>query len=205
MPGSQIPAPEVTVRPARADDVAAAELVFEAAALEYARLAGSPERARRIVARLWPRRDHSASFEHALVAERDGRVVGVLVGFPARDRYRLHRRLLLAALPHLSPRRWPLLVAGTAHLVLASPHPPSDSFYVQTIAVAWHARWHGVGSTLGHYSEVAAAERGFRQIVAHTGTRHAVARRALENYGLRLKRARPNGYALYVKPVDPRA
>jgi GNAT superfamily N-acetyltransferase len=205
VPGSQIPAPNVAVRRARADDVAAAALVFDAAALEYTRLAGSAERARRIVARVWARRGHSASFEHAQVAEIDGRLVGVVIGFPARDRYRLHRRLLLAALPHLSPRRWPLLLAGMAQLVLASPHPPRDADYVQTIAVAGNARWHGVGSTLGHYAEVAAAEGGFPQVVAHTGTRHMVARRALEKYGLRLKSARPNGYALYVKNVDPRA
>jgi GNAT superfamily N-acetyltransferase len=201
VPGSRVPAPGVAVRPASPDDVAAAELVFDAAAPAYTRLAGSEDRARAIVALMWARPGHSASFEHALVAEIDGKVVGVLIGFPERDRYRLHRALLLASLRHLSPRRWPLLLAVLPQIVLATPRPPRGAYYVGTIAVAWHARWHGVGSTLAHHAEIAAEARGFRQIVAHTGTRHAIARRALENYGCQLSRARPNGYALYVKAV----
>jgi ribosomal protein S18 acetylase RimI-like enzyme len=205
VPGSQVPAPGVAVRPARPDDVPAAGLVFDAAAGEYTRLAGSAERARRIVALTWARPGHSASFEHALVAEIHGKVVGVLIGYPARDRYRLHRALLLASLPHLSLRRWPLLVAALPQLVLASPRPPRDAYYVGTIAVAGHARRRGVASTLGYHAEIAAEARGFRQIVAHTGTRHAIARRALENYGAQGRRARRNGYALYVKTVGPRA
>lgn len=201
MPATLVPAPGVAVRRARPDDAAAAELVFRAAAPAYTRLAGSAERARRIVALVWARPGHSASFEHALVAEMGGKVVGVFIGFPERDRYRLHRALLLASLRHLSPRRWPLLVAALPQLVLASPRPPRGAYYVGTIAVAWHARWHGVASTMTHHAEIAAEARGFRQIVAHTGTRHAIARRALENYGFRLRKARPNGYALYVKAV----
>ena len=191
------------VRQGRPADVAAAELVFDAAADAYVTLAGSAERARRVLSELWARPGHSASFEHALVAELDGEVVGVLIGFPARDRYRLHRALLLASLRHVSPRRWPLLVAALPQIVLATPRPPRGAYYVGTIAVARHARRRHVGSTLGHHAEVAAHERGFPLIVAHTGTRHAVARRALERYGLKLRKARRNGYALYVKPVTP--
>ena len=205
MPGSGLPSPGVAVRPARPDDAAAAGLVFDAAAPAYTQLVGSADRARRIVAELWARPGHSASFEHALVATIDGRVVGVFIGFPTRDRYRLHRALLLASLRHLSPRRWPLLAAALPPLVLATPRPPRDTYYVGTIAVAWNARRRGVASTLGHHVETAAAARGFRQAVAHTGTRHAIARRALENYGFRLKRSRPKGYALYVKDLQPHA
>lgn len=179
--------------------------MFDAAAWEYTRLAGSAELARRIVASVWARPGHSASFEHALVAEIDGDVVGVLIGFPARDRYRLHRALLLASLPHLRLRRWPLLVAALPPLVLASPRPPRGAYYVGTIAVARHARRRGVASALGHHAEITAAARGFPQIVAHTGTRHTIARGALEHYGLQERKARRNGYALYVKALGPRA
>jgi GNAT superfamily N-acetyltransferase len=202
VPGSQVPAPGVAVRPARPDDAAAAGLVFDAASSAYTRLAGSAERARRIVALVWERPGHSASFEHALVAEIDGKVVGVLIGFPARHRYRLHRALLRASLRHLSPRRWALLIAALPQIALASPRPPRDAYYVGTAAIAGPARRRGVASTLAHHAEIAAAAEGFRQMVAHTGTRHALARRALENYGFRLKRARRNGYALYAKPLD---
>jgi GNAT superfamily N-acetyltransferase len=175
--------------------------VFAAAAPAYTRLAGSAERARRILARLWAQPGHSASFEHAFVATIDGRLVGVLIGFPVRDRYRLHRALLLASLRHLSPRRLPLLLAALPRIVLASPRPPRDAYYVGTIAIARHARWRGVASTLGYHAQIAVEARGFRQAVAHTGTRHTIARRALENYGFQLSKARGNGYALYVKDL----
>jgi GNAT superfamily N-acetyltransferase len=195
----------VAVRRARPDDLAAAGLVFEAAAPAYTRLAGSAERARRVVALTWARPGHSASFEHALVAAVDGELVGVLIGFPERDRYRLHRALLRATLRHLSPGRWPLLLAALPPLVLATPRPPRGAYYIGTIAVARYARWRGVAATLAHHAELAAEARGFRQLVAHTGTRHAIARRALENHGFRLRRARRNGYALYVKTLGRRA
>jgi GNAT superfamily N-acetyltransferase len=203
VPGAQVPAPGVAVRPGRPTDVAAAGLVFDAAADAYSRLAGSAERGRRIVAAMWARPGHSASFEHALVAEIDGRVAGVLIGFPVRDRYALHRRLLLASVRHLRLTRLPLLLAGLPRIVLASPRPPRDAWYIGTIAVARRARRRGVASTLGYWAEVHAHERGFPLIVAHTGTRHAVARRALEEYGATLRKARPKGYALYAKVVAP--
>ncbi|HEX8645479.1 MAG TPA: hypothetical protein VF715_01170 [Thermoleophilaceae bacterium] len=196
-------APGVEVRPARPDDTAAAELVFIAAAPAYTRLAGSAERARRIVGLMWSLPGHSASFEHALVAEVDGAIGGVLIGFPVRDRYRLHRALLRKSLRHLSPRRWPLLVAALPRIVLASPRPPRGAYYIGTIAIAWQARHRGVATTLGRHTEADIEERGFRQVVAHTGTGHALARLALEGYGFRLRRARRNGYALYVKDVAP--
>jgi hypothetical protein len=89
-----LPAPDVVVRAARPDDHAAG-LVFEAAPEAYTAVAGSESRARAAIEQLWRMPGHSASFEHALVAELDGRLVGVMIGFPARDRYRLHVALLL--------------------------------------------------------------------------------------------------------------
>ena len=197
----RVPAAGVEVRPARPGDTAAAGLVFDAAASAYTRLAGSAESARRLVALAWERPGHSASFEHALVAELGGAVAGVFIGFPVRDRYRLHRALLRSTLRELSPRRWPLLLAALPQIVLASPRPPRGAYYIGTIAVAADARRRGVAAALDKHAEAAAAARGFRQIVAHTGTRHAVARRALENHGFRLAKARRRGYALYVKPL----
>jgi hypothetical protein len=78
-----LPAPDVVVRAARRDDHAAS-LVFEAAPHAYTAVAGSESRARAAIGQLWRLPGHSASFEHALVAELDGRLVGVMIGFPAR-------------------------------------------------------------------------------------------------------------------------
>jgi GNAT superfamily N-acetyltransferase len=198
-----LPTPGVVVRPGRRED-RAAELVFDAAPFAYSAAAGSADRARAILAILWRKPGHSASFEHALVAELDGRLVGVLIAFPARDRYRLHRSLLVLALRFVDRRRWPLLAIGLLRLILATPRPPRRAYYVGTIAVARHARRRGVASTLGYHVEIAAAAAGFPVIVAHTGSRHLPARRALERYGLRASKERRWGYVLYAKRVaDP--
>ena len=113
-----------------------ASLVFEAAPQAYIAVAGSEPRARAAIEQLWRVRGHSASFEHAIVAELDGRLAGVLIGFPARDRYRLHLALLRKGLRYVNVRRWPLLLAALPQLIAATPRPPRRAYYVGTIAVA---------------------------------------------------------------------
>jgi ribosomal protein S18 acetylase RimI-like enzyme len=194
----------VVVRPARPDDCAA-RLVFDAAPQAYAAVAGSEQRARAAIEELWRLPGHSASFEHAIVAELDGKLAGVLIGFPARDRYRLHFSLLRKGFHYVAPRRWPLLIAALPQLIAATPRPPRRAYYVGTIAIARSARRRNVASTLGYHAELLAQQRGFPVIVAHTGSRHGPARRALERYGLTSVKDRPWGYVLYAKSVDVQA
>jgi GNAT superfamily N-acetyltransferase len=188
------------VRQARPED-RAGRLVFDAAPEAYVGAAGSAARAQEALERVWPLPGHSASFEHALVAELGGRLAGVLIAFPARRRYRLHLALLRRGLLYTNPRRWPLLLLALPLLVAATPRPPADAYYIGTIAVAPFARRRNVASTLGYYAEHAATESGFALVAAHTGTRHLPARRALERYGLRAVKRRSWGFVLYVKEV----
>jgi ribosomal protein S18 acetylase RimI-like enzyme len=192
------------VRSARPDDHAA-DLVFEAAPQAYTAVAGSEARARTAIEQLWRMPGHSASFEHAIVAELDGRLAGVLIGFAARDRYRLHAALLRKGLGFVDARRRPLLLAALPQLIAATPRPPRHAYYVGTIAVARHARRRDVASTLGYHAELLARQRGFPVIVAHTGSSHQPARMALERYGLTPVKDRSWGYVLYAKSVDVQA
>ena len=199
---TQLSNPAVAVRPARPDDPVAG-LVFDAARSAYCSAAGSEECARAVLKQLWTVPGHSASYEHALVAELDGKPVGVLIAFPARDQYRLHFALLRKSLRYGIARRLFHLAVALPALIAASPRPPSNAYYVATIAVARRARRRGVGSTLAHGAERVAADRGFPLIVAHTGTRHLAARQALERFGARGTKGRARGYSLYVKAVSP--
>jgi GNAT superfamily N-acetyltransferase len=199
-----LPARGVAVRPARREDPAAG-LVYDAAPHAYNAVAGSEREARGALEQLWRTPGHSASFEHALVAEIDGKVVGVLIGFAARERYRLHLALLRKGLRYASMRRWPLLFASLLHLIAATPRPPRRAYYVGTIAIARRARRRDVASTLGYHAELVAQRSGFPVIAAHTGSRHRPARSALERYGLRAVKDRRWGYVLYAKPVAPKA
>jgi GNAT superfamily N-acetyltransferase len=188
------------VRPARPED-RVASLVFDAAPQAYACAAGSARRAREILGYLWPQRGHSASFEHAIVAEVDGILAGVLIAFPARRRYRLHLDLVRKGFRYTTPLRWPVLAVGLGALIAATPRPPRDAYYIATIAVAPFARRRDVASTLGHHAELAAVRLGLPLVAAHTGTRHVPARQALERYGLRAMKTRSWGFVLYVKEV----
>src|SRR3954453_14394362 len=109
-PSQRPPAPVVAsgirVRSAAPGDLAAAELLFDSASGEFTIFAGSPARARRALVSLWQLRGHSMSYERAWVAEVDGRVAGVAVGFPASARYRLPLTLLRRAVGYLPASRW---------------------------------------------------------------------------------------------------
>src|SRR5262245_19907627 len=199
-PPPVLPAPDVVVRSARPDDHVAG-LVFDAAPQAYISVAGSELRARAAIEQLWRMPGHSASFESAIVAELNGRLAGVLICFPTRHRYRLHWALLRKGLRYVNARRWPLIFAALPQLIAATPRPPRRAYYVGTIAVARHARRRDVASTLGYHAELLAQRRGFPFIVAHTGSLHRPARRALERYGLQATKIRRRGYALYVKSV----
>lgn len=193
---------EVTVSRARPDDVGAADLLFDSASLEYTRLAGSQRRARDVLGALWVQPGHSGSFEFAWVARVDAELAGVLVGFPARRRLRLHAALLRRSLSHLPVPRWALLLAALARLAWLTPSPPVDSFYVAAIAVAPAYRRRRVASALGDAVQAYARAAGFAQVAAHTGRLHRVARVALESHGLRAVAERRGGYVLYLKPLD---
>ena len=189
---------EVIVRRARPDDRAAAELVFASAAREFTRLAGSPQRARAALARLWPRRGHSASFEFAWVAELDGEPIGVVIGFPARARWRLHGALLRHGLRHVPWVRRIVLPLALARIAAATPAPPRGSFYVSALAVSPAFHRHGVASAFGDPVADHARRAGCSHLACHTGAGHLAARRALEKYGLRPIAGRSGGYVLYL-------
>jgi len=110
---------------------------------------------------------------------------------------RLHAVLAVRALRQLPIRRALLLPAVLVLLSLLTPRPPRDAFYVAAIAVAPHARRRGIASALGEAAVAHARAGGFGCIAAHTGTRHRVARRGLERFGLTARHARRGGYVLY--------
>lgn len=189
------------IRRARASDAAAAVLVVDSAPREFSALAGSRERAVHVLRALWPQAGHSLNYEHAWVAELDGDVVGVLVGFPERESVRLHAQLAVRALRQLPVHRVLLLPAVLVLLRLLTPRPPRDAFYVAAIAVAPQARRRGIGWALSEAVVAHARAEGFSCVAAHTGTRHRVARQGLEHFGLTARGARRGGYVLYTMPL----
>lgn len=137
------------------------------------------------------------SFEHALVAEVDGRFAGIAVGFPVASRYRLHFRLLRQGIAAIPIIRRLLIPPALCWLIAATPRPPRDGFYVAAIAVGRSFQRRGVATALFDSMGSRARRAGFSKLAGHTGARHAVMRATAEAYGFRAIRARSWGYVLY--------
>ena len=170
------------MRPAAPED-RADDLLYVSARRYYDAYAGGEAAARRLLRRVHRRPGHAASAELCRVAEADGRVVGVIVSFPAGDAERLARRFLTLTVPRLAPWRWPTLLRHLRAAGTVSPSPPAGSWYVDALAVAPEARRRGVAVALRADAERAAREHRANGLALDTGIENAPAQRLYERLG----------------------
>ena len=180
---------DILVRPARPGDPAAA-LLYESAAPYYDAYAGDAARARALIAAIYPRRAHAASYEICRVAEVGGVVAGVLAGFPVHEGDRLARRFVTLTLARLPPWHWWRLLSHLRAAGRVSPRPPANSWYVDALAVdaAWRRR--GIAKALLADAERAAAEAGLGGVSLDTGLANAPARALYEACGFATREVR---------------
>jgi ribosomal protein S18 acetylase RimI-like enzyme len=172
------------VRAARPDDALAPSLLYASAAPYYDAYTGSESRARRLLARMFPRPSHTASFEVCRVAVTfDGDVVGVLAGFPLREADGLATRFVSLSLRRLPPWRWPGVAAHLRAAGRLSPRPPRDAFYVDGLAVAEGARRLGVATALLDDATRTAAARRSSGVALDTGLANTGAKAFYEAIG----------------------
>jgi ribosomal protein S18 acetylase RimI-like enzyme len=164
-----MPSGKVSVRAARPGDREAVELLYVSAAPYYDVFAGSGPRARRILGGVWARRGHTASYEVCRVAELDGNVVGVMAAFPVRAGDRLARRFLGLSVVRMPAWRWPAVLRHLRASARVTPAPPAGSLYVDALAVAGHARRHGVASALLADADELARAAGLEGVALDTG------------------------------------
>lgn len=203
----------ITVRDARPGDRAGPGLLHESSRAYYDAFTGSPERSRRILEAIWSGRGHTASWDSGRVAERDGVVAGIIVGFPAEDGDALARRFLRAALVRLGPWHWSHVLAHLRASASVMPAPVPRTFYVDALATDPAHRRAGVASALLEDAQAAATARGLRGVSLDTGLQNTAARALYERHGfqLRAERRAPNdavaaavggpGFVSYFKPA----
>jgi ribosomal protein S18 acetylase RimI-like enzyme len=203
---------QVTVRPAEPDD-GADDLLYVSARRYYDAYAGGEAAARRMLRRVHPRPGHSASVAVSRVAEAEGRVVGVIVGFPSGDGEELARHFLALTAPRIPPWRWPRLVRHLNAAAGLSPSPAAGSWYVDALAVAEDARRQGVARALLADAEAIARATGATGVSLDTGLENAAARRLYETGGFEqrdIRRAKSEraaraiggaGFVGFFKPV----
>jgi ribosomal protein S18 acetylase RimI-like enzyme len=181
---------EPRVRPARIDDRAAPGLLYESAAPYYDAYAGSEKRARRVLEAIWSKPGHTAAWDACRVAEVDGRVVGVLVAFPATEGDRLARRFLSVSLVRLPAWRWPSILRHLRASSVVTPVPPAGSLYVDALAVAADMRRRGVATALLRDAEKTCVAQRCSGVVLDTGLQNSQARALYEAYGFREREVR---------------
>ena len=176
-------------RPATPADPADA-LLYVSAQPYYDAYAGSETRARGLLASVYRRRGHAASFEVCKVVELEGDVAGVIAWFPVAEGDERARRFVSLTAPRVPPWRWPALLRHLRAAGTVSPHPPPHALYVDALAVAPEFRRRGVATALLSAAEDAAKAGGFAAVALDTGLHNDAARSLYEAAGYRQREVR---------------
>jgi ribosomal protein S18 acetylase RimI-like enzyme len=185
-----MPGMEPVVRPARPDD-AAAGLLYVSAAPYYDRYAGGEARARRLLAAVYPRDGHTASWEVCRVALMGDTVAGVLAAFPVADGEALARRFIRLTLGRIPPWRLPGLIRHLRASAAVSPQPPTGLLYVDALAVDPGWRRRGVARARHAEADRIAERHGLPGVALDTGIENRAARALYQHCGYEQRGLRP--------------
>lgn len=165
-------------------------LLYLSAKPYYDAYAGSEARARSLLAAVYGRSGHAASFEVCEVAELDGQLAGVIASFPVSEGDARARRFVTLTAPRVPPWRWPALLRHLRAAGAVSPHPPPGMLYVDALAVDPAFRRRGVARTLLDYAEQAAADHDLEGVALDTGLHNEPARALYAASGYREREIR---------------
>jgi GNAT superfamily N-acetyltransferase len=163
------------VRPATPAD-RADSLLYLSAKPYYDAYAGSEDRARSLLATVYRRPGHAASFDVCAVAELEGRLAGVIAWFPVSEGDARARRFVSLTAPRVPPWRWPALLRHLRAAGTVSPNPPPRMLYVDALAVDPAFRRRGVARTLLESAEDAARSGRLDGVALDTGLQNEPAR-----------------------------
>jgi ribosomal protein S18 acetylase RimI-like enzyme len=172
----------VVVRPATPTDPADT-LLYLSAKPYYDAYAGSEARARALLAAVYRRPGHAASFEVCAVAELDGELAGVIAWFPVSEGDERARRFVSLTAPRVPPWRWPGLLRHLRAAGTVSPNPPPRTLYVDALAVDPSFRRRGVAREMLAQAERAARSRRLEGVALDTGLHNGPARALYEATG----------------------
>jgi ribosomal protein S18 acetylase RimI-like enzyme len=179
----------LAVRPATAADPADA-LLYLSAKPYYDAYAGSEARARSLLAAVYGRPGHAASFEVCEVAELDGELAGVVAWFPVGEGDERARRFVSLTAPRVPPWRWPALLRHLRAAGTVSPHPPPGTLYVDALAVDPAYRRRGVARALLARAEQVATAQELSGVALDTGLHNEPARALYAASGYREREIR---------------
>jgi GNAT superfamily N-acetyltransferase len=196
------------IRPARDDDLKeAAPLLYLTSPGGFILFGGGEKGGRRLIEASFRTPGTDNSRDVVTLAELDGRVVGAMAAFPAREGNERRRRFLRVALKRRPPWRWPRIVRVAREGSRRAPKPPPDSLYIDALATAEDARRRGVAVALLGNAERRARERGLRALALDTTASNMGARALYERVGFEIGDEVPAAPPIpamvgYVKKLD---
>ena len=153
------------VRRARPDEAhALRELLYLAASDMYDRMAGSCERALRVIEADFRR----STFEVTWVAELDGSPAGAMVAYPYRDDPARVRGFVRTLVPRTPPSRWPAIALLHWRGHRRGPRHPVDCIYIDALSTEPSSRRRGAARALLAEAERVAAARGLAWLALET-------------------------------------
>jgi len=136
-----------------------------------------------LLAAVYRRTGHAASFEVCEVAEVDGELAGVIAWFPVSEGDERARRFVSLTAPRVPPWRWPGLLRHLRAAGAVSPIPPPRMLYVDALAVDPSFRRRGIARALLERAERAAVEHRLDGVALDTGLHNEPARALYEATG----------------------
>jgi ribosomal protein S18 acetylase RimI-like enzyme len=153
---------------------------------------------------------HDLSYETALFAEIDGKVVAMASGYTA-EQYQAFSKDVVKRCAGRSKLRIALIYAMIAPMMRFLHTYEDGDFYVEFLAVDEAHRGQGIGSKLLQAMEDRARVRQSTQLAIDVAARNKVAQRLYERYGFvtiarwpRSRLARPNILRMVKKLSEPR-
>ncbi|MGB2982356.1 MAG: GNAT family N-acetyltransferase [Candidatus Bipolaricaulia bacterium] len=167
--------------PAFEEGLACARYLDEAAEGFFRLMLG--RRAPEIVARAYTQPDNNYSYQNVTFAEKDGRIVGMALGFTAEEHRRFSDRPLkrAAGFPALRMRTVQLLTRPMLQILKTIA---DGDFYLLSIAIDEDQRGQGVGSALMDAMENQARACGSERLSLDVAAKNEGARRLYERRGM---------------------
>jgi ribosomal protein S18 acetylase RimI-like enzyme len=188
-------AKEVIVRPARPEDAEqAAYLMYLSGPDPSKAIWGGPaSNAIRVWRELFPIPNHMYSYSYALVAERNNRAVGLLLGLDPKS-WEMAQRAMGSEIRFrwfriIRPWHFPRLIGAIINMARTFEPLSDEDYGIQALAVLPEARRQGVAARLMESAADQARSKGLKRIVLDVLVENGDARRFYEHVGFReLKR-----------------
>lgn len=139
-----------------------------------------------IIARAYPRPNHSYSFQNVIYAEYDKRIVGMVLGFAAEQHHSFSNQPLKEAAGLRVLRMTTVNILCAPMLRILKTIDDGD-FYILSMAVEREFRGGGIGSILIDFIEKRARASGLTRLSLDVSAKNEGARRLYERRGMTIE------------------